>query len=103
MTVGGEGKSVPATEGTIAKSVALSSANTPVEIISSSADTRFIGIKAHSNTGVIFIGWSASVDVNSGFPLEDGQSISFDLDVKEQPVYAVADTAGDTVRIIGLE
>lgn len=81
----------------------LDVAGSPERITPIGEETSSIAIKAGlSNSGTIYVGWNENVDSGDGFPLDTGEGITLDLDIKEQGVYVVADTANDEVRWIAL-
>lgn len=55
-----------------------------------------------SNSGVVYIG-NENVEIANGFPLEGGDAFAANHDPSSGPIYGVADTAGDQVRVILLE
>lgn len=100
MTVGGEGRSTPATEGETHDVVTITSANDPVRILSPAVETGSYALRAWNTTQPVFIGWDEDVGTDDGFPLEAGDVISFEMDNSEQQIWAVSAEAGAEVRVI---
>lgn len=81
----------------------FTSAGNAREIVGVGTETRDIAIIANpNNSGLIYIGFSETIDTNTAFPLEAGTAITMSLDANQVPVYAAADTVGDDVRWIAL-
>lgn len=88
----------PSTDGVDFDNFALT---TTAQEIAFSGDSGSVIIIAHpNNTGLAFIGWDDSVDASNGFPLEAGSAISFDLDVGQQSIFAMANNSGDRLRFM---
>jgi hypothetical protein len=97
----GQGKSVPASRGVIEQTVTLQSTTEPEQVTPEGIETRFVLVRAFNTSNQVFIGFDDSVDSNS-FPLLNEDSISLELDVSEQPLFALPDNANDEVRILGI-
>jgi len=73
----------------------------PTEVFSPIEDTGSVALKCpETNSGAIFIGWDDDVDLEEGFPLYAKDGVSFDLNTNSQPIYAVANTSADQLRVI---
>lgn len=95
--------SQPSTEGTGYGSTVLDSANTPKRIFEVGQQSGSIIMRADlSNSNPIFLGFDDNVTVNNGFPLEAGDSISIDLDVRSQDIFFVGAGAGDSIRWLAI-
>jgi hypothetical protein len=97
----GQGKSVPASRGVIDQTVTLQSTTEPEQITPEGVETRFIAVRAFNAANQVFIGFDDSVDNNS-FPLLNEDTISLELDVSEQPLFALPDNTNDEVRVLGI-
>lgn len=88
----------PSTQGVDFDNFAL---DTTAQEIVFSGDSGSVIIIAHpNNAGLAFIGWDDTVDSGNGFPLEAGSAISFDLDVGQQSIFAMANNSGDRLRFM---
>lgn len=107
MSAGGgantAGRSVPANVGVAADVEIFENADDSERIFDLGTETTSIIVRANpNNSGNVFIGFSESVDSNSGFLLEPGDSITLAIDVNEVPVWGIAATANDEVRFMAI-
>lgn len=82
----------------------ISVGTTAVEMTFSTA-TKSISIQAdHDNTGKIWVGGSnvSNAGANAFARLAPGQAITVDFDDSSDAIYAVSDTAGQTVYKVAL-
>lgn len=104
MTAGGSsstGGNETATSGPTYGDTTPSSANDATLVFPLGTETESVAIIAHpDNSDKMFIGFDDNLDTSNGFPLESGASLTIDLDVAQQGIYAVAETQGDSVRFI---
>lgn len=96
--VGGEGLDQPSTEGDHGV-IQADAAGESYRAVPEQKTGSFI-IRAWNNAGVIYIGFNEDVDTNDGFPMEDGDIISIDLDSQAEDVFFYAQNAGDQIRYI---
>lgn len=81
-------------------SVTLNDTSSGTRIVDLGIETESIAIKAVD--GKIYIGFDDQVDDTNGYPLDEGQGISFDLDVDQDGLFAFPETSGNEVRWIAL-
>lgn len=99
--MGGEGINTPSNEGRAYTSVTLDTAGEPESLLPATTETGSVAIKAWNLTGdAVYIGWDDQVTIATGFPIEDGQSISLELDNSEQQIWAVSEQDGEAVKIL---
>lgn len=73
----------------------------PTQVFDPTQDVGSIAIRCPaSNNGAVYIGWDEDVNTDNGFPLYKRDSFGLDLNVKSQPIYAVAEVDADEVRVI---
>lgn len=83
--------------------VQFASANTNQRLVNIGTETNTVAIRAlPSNGGLIYVGFDDQVDVNNGFPLQAGDSISVEIDANQQGLWVLTDNAGDELRYIVL-
>lgn len=97
-----EGRPVPATDGVFSGETILPEEGSPTELAPDPDHTGSIAIRAWENEGPVFIGFGEDVDENNGFPLMDGETLTFELNLATASLYAVPQVAGDSVRIISI-
>lgn len=51
------------------------------------------------NEANVEVGFDPDMTFGDGIPLTSGGSVSIDINIQEQPLYAIPDTAGDELRI----
>lgn len=106
MTGGGfssGGTSSPSTGGNF-DSTTLGSASDPTRVFPVDRETTSIIIQNHpDNTGRIFVGFDDSVDSSTGFLLAAGDTFTIDIDVSEQPIFAVPNNANDEIRHMDID
>lgn len=95
-----EGLRSPPTAGVFSGEVILPDSNDPTRIPIDEDKTGSVAIRAWDNQGVVYVGWTSEVDQDSGFPLEDGQTLSLDIDLRGEDVWMVPEVEGDSVRVI---
>jgi hypothetical protein len=76
----------------------LNSTTDPERLVSIGTETRSIAIIAE--TGRIYVGFDDNLDSDNGFPLDEGVSISLDLDVNQEDIYVLPEASGNDVRWI---
>lgn len=102
-SVSGSGRDAAFNKGEAYGAEVLESTSEPEPIFNLGVESGSIAIRAHpNNSGIIYVGWDDQVDSTTGFPLNAGESISMELDVSNQEVYAIPDTGNDEVRVIAL-
>jgi hypothetical protein len=94
------GLRTPPSNGSYYGSTVASGAGDVVRVIPEAIETGSFIVRAWNNSGPIYIGWDEEVDDISGFPLEDGQSLTMDLDASDQGIYFFAPAVGDSVRVL---
>jgi len=88
MSIGGNSKSVPATEGVEFGSDTISASSGSKPIFGGNLESRSIIILADlDNDNPVFLGWDDGVSPSNGIKLSPGASLSIDLDVSEQNVF----------------
>lgn len=79
----------------------FSSANDAQRVVGLGNETETVLVVAPpGNSGIIYIGFDDEVTTSNGVPLEAGAGLSFDVDANELGVFAVADTANDSLRYL---
>jgi hypothetical protein len=98
------GKNKPATSGTTYGRQVLESTTEAERIFSLGIESTSVLIQANpNNSDVVYVGWDNSVDADSGVILEAGTSISLDVDLSQQNVFALPASADDDVRFLVME
>ena len=100
--VGGEGLRVPPSAGENGAIVAVQD-NSVQRAIPAGIETGSFALRAWDNNETIYIGYDETVDDATGFPMEDGEVISVDLNAAVQGVFFFAEQAGDGIRYITTE
>lgn len=100
-SAGSSGQDQPATVGLDYGRQQLESVTEPERVFSLGNKSLSIAIRANpGNSGIVYLGFDGDVSTDTGFPLESGDSISIDMDVNKQNIWAIPDTANDDVRFI---
>ena len=98
-----EGKSVSATAGVAYGREVIESTSSAERIFDLGLETRSVLIQANpGNSDNIFLGWDGDVDSNSGIILEPGDTITIDIDLNVQNVWAIAASSNDDLRFLAM-
>lgn len=101
MTLGGEGVRTPPTDGSYYGPVILPDEGDLARVVPDGINTGSIAIKCISTSESVYLGWDQDVDETEGFPLEEGESLSLDLDSDSQGIWAYSTTSDpDELRVI---
>lgn len=99
--MGGEGLGIPSNDGRAYTSVTLDTAGEAESLLPATTETGSVAIRAWNlNGAAIYIGWDENVTISTGFPLENGESLSFEIDNSEQQIWAVGEQDNETVKVI---
>lgn len=99
---GGSGKSPTNQEGVEYGQVDVGTTATSLFGIGNKTDSIVVR-SLPGNGDITYIGWDSDVDSGSGFPLEAGDSLSVEIDVSSQEVYAIANSGTQTLAILSME
>lgn len=98
-----EGKSVPATSGVAYGREVIESTSSAERIFDLGLETSSVLIQANpNNSDNLFIGWDEDVDSDSGVILEPGDTITIDIDLNVQNVWAIAASSNDDLRFLAM-
>lgn len=101
--MGGEGLPVPPNDGRAYTAVTLDAASEPEQLLPSTTQTGSVVIRAWTVSGdAVYIGWDDDVTPSTGFPLEQGDTLSIQIDNEQQSIWAVGESAGDELRVIAI-
>lgn len=101
MSVGGEGRTQPATEGPAFGVRDFTGTTDPEPIFPVGTVTGSVLVQANPNNGDnIFIGWDDTVDATNGIIMEPGDTITIDIDTSDQNLFAVPANAADELRFL---
>lgn len=101
-SAGTEGSRVPSNEGEHGVEV-LEDTSEAERVFDLGIETQSISIRAPTdNAANVFLGFDDTVDNSDGYPLEPGDAISLDLDVNQEPVFAIPNNANDELRFLAI-
>ena len=95
-----EGLRVAPSAGAFYGEVILPDENEPTQVSGGDVPTGSLAIRAWDNVGTVYIGWDSDVDEDNGFPLDEGETLSVDINLDSEDMWILPETAGDSVRII---
>lgn len=76
--------------------------NDPERITPIGDNTQAVIFRADPNNGgIVYLGFQDDITTGEGIPLQAGEAFSAEININEQPMYGVADTANDTVYGLG--
>lgn len=102
--VDGGSSNTPATNASEESTVLFASANDPQALFDSDTSSESIAVTANpDNSDTVFVSFIDEMTTDEGTPLEPGATFSADVDVFAAPIYGIAESAGDEVRIVALE
>lgn len=96
----GEGLPQAATDGREQSRTLISQGETEV-IVSPIETTGSVAIRFWDGDAIaVFIGWSEDVTQVNGFPMEQGEFLTLDIDTSAQQIYALAVGGEADMRVI---
>lgn len=99
----GEGIRTPPSDGVGYDKVVISDTSTPIELVGPAEGAGSVVVRSWQsggNSGTIYVGWDNQVDSSTGFPLEDGDSITLEISTESQSIWIIGDTQNDEVRYL---
>jgi hypothetical protein len=103
MSLGISGIDTPTSNIVSNKDITFTATDESEPVLSLDKSSGAVAVSSHpDNAGYLYVG-DSSVSVSNGFPLEPGDAFVIGHDVSQDPLYVVADTAGDEARIVAFE